>query len=605
MIGWKFLLSLLPEPHPVGHFNHEPTFRPWVPERTNQIDREHYWQVTEAVFQLCLERVATDASLWPGLVGHLDRLPTDYQAQAYDLLEAQRSFMTAQEQFAAWEAIDTLARRHREHSDAKWALSVDALSRLDDVARNLQPARASLRNRWLFDSSMPDLGIRKSSKVGDYDSELTRRRSVAIHEIWQEGGLELLLEMAQVVESPWSLGQASGRLQDLDAEAVGGLIDDDSKPISDFAVAAVRAKTLGVFEQLRPLVNAFGGRAEVQARLLLLADDLPEAWAAAEALGPDVDQRYWAGFYPFGRGADFPLVNETARRLIDHQRWATALDLLSHFVKRQSLDEALIIEAFTSMLRSGDAELHVLSEYEITNLMTYLRQSEKVDDATLVRLEWQLLPVLDLQSDTSALQRTLSDSPEFFVEVLSLLYRPKKSVEEEEVGRSDFDKNVASNAWRLLHDWQRVPGTVGQTSEIDLNALTTWTKKVRELAGAADRLDVAESQLGQVLAFSPSDEDGTWPGLPVRTFLEAEGSPRILSGFQMGAYNKRGVTTRGVTEGGAQEYELARQYLAWADKVKVEWPKTARALRDLAEGYRAEGLRNDEAAQRVQEGFGY
>ncbi|MFW8744702.1 hypothetical protein [Mesorhizobium japonicum] len=604
MIGWNLLLSLLPERHAVGHLNATPTFRQWAPPRTNRIDEEHYWKVTRAVYELCLERVGTDLSLWPGLIEHLDDLPARYREEAFALLATDRDRFTEEEQFAAWEALDALARRHREYADAKWALPVEARSQLESVVASLRPDRASLSERWLFDDSMPDLGIKKASDRDNYEEELARLRGDAVRAIWDEGGLDLLIDVAQRVKTPWALGYTSGVALDLPLETVADLLDADSKWSSEFATAALRASTKGALTKLGPLVQRFVGRPDVQARLLLMAEDLPESWAIAESTGAEVDAKYWAGFYPFGRGADFPLVNETARKLADHRRWATALDLMSHFIKNGNLDEALIIEAFTSMLHEGDPEIQVLSEYEITNLMNFLRESNRVDSGTLARLEWQLLPALDSQPGSSTLQRTLSESPEFFVEVISLLYRPKSERGEKgERTATDAEKNVAGNAWRLLHEWKRLPGTVDETHAIDFDALVAWATKARELLKEADRLEVGESQIGQVLAHAPADEDGTWPGRAVRDFLEAHGSKKVLSGFSMGTYNKRGVTSRGVTEGGAQEYALADEYTKWADATKVRWPKTSRVLRDLADGYRSEGQRNDEQAQRVQEGF--
>ncbi|MGC0370715.1 hypothetical protein [Microbacterium sp. SLBN-111] len=605
MIGWHFLLSLLPERHAVGHFNATPAFRQWAPPRTNRIDEEHYWKVTRAVYELCLERVGAEPSLWPGLIEHLDNLPDSYREEAYARLVTDRDRLTEEEQFLAWEALDALARRHREYADARWALPVESRIELESVAGSLRPERASLSERWLFDDSMPDLGIKKASDSDNYEQELARLRGDAVVAIWEEGGLDLLIDVAHRVSTPWSLGYASGVALDLPLEVIAELLDADSETSSEFATAALRATAKGDLGRLGPLVERFGGRPDVQARLLLMAEDLPGAWAIAESTGADVDAKYWAGFYPFGRGANFSLVNETARKLVDHRRWATALDLMSHFITNGNLDEDLIIEAFTSMLHEGDPELRVLSEYEITNLMSYLRESNRVDGGTLARLEWQLLPALDSQPDSSTLQRTLSESPEFFVEVISLLYRRRSERgENSERTTTEVERNLASNAWRLLHEWGRVPGTVDETHTIDFDALVAWAAKARELLKEADRLEVGESQIGQVLAFAPADEDGTWPARAVRDFLEAHGSKKVLSGFSMGTYNKRGVTSRGVTEGGAQEYALADRYTKWADATKIRWPKTSRVLRDLADEYRSEGRRNDEQAQRAQEGFG-
>ncbi len=273
-----------------------------------------------------------------------------------------------------------------------------------------------------------------------------------------------------------------------------------------------------------------------------MVDDLPKAWAAAESAGTEVDAKYWSGFYPFGRGADFPLVNETARKLVEHRRWATALDLMSHFVKNGNLEAELVIEAFTSMLREGDPEMRVLSQYEITNLVTFLRESDRVEDGTLARLEWQLLPALDSHPDTSTLQRTLSESPEFFVEVISLIYRPRTATEERTA--TEGEKNMAGNAWRLLHEWKRVPGTVDATHQVDFDALVAWSTRARELLKKADRLDVGESQFGQVLAYSPADEDGTWPG---ESRPRLPRSPRIQEGAQRTQHGRVQQAGRDIT----------------------------------------------------------
>jgi hypothetical protein len=45
------------------------------------------------------------------------------------------------------------------------------------------------------------------------------------------------------------------------------------------------------------------------------------------------------------------------------------------------------------------------------------------------------------------------------------------------------------------------------------------------------------------------------------------------------------VTVRGPYDGGRQETELAATYQSWADVVTTRSPRTARLLREIAEGY--------------------
>ena len=64
----------------------------------------------------------------------------------------------------------------------------------------------------------------------------------------------------------------------------------------------------------------------------------------------------------------------------------------------------------------------------------------------------------------------------------------------------------------------------------------------------------------------------------------------------MGVHNQRGVTTRGMNDGGEQERELVKKYRAYAEKCKVSWPRTAIALRRIAEHYEAQAKWQDERA---------
>jgi hypothetical protein len=65
--------------------------------------------------------------------------------------------------------------------------------------------------------------------------------------------------------------------------------------------------------------------------------------------------------------------------------------------------------------------------------------------------------------------------------------------------------------------------------------------------------------IGQVLAWSPVDAEGYWPTEPVRDLLEQLQSEDFETGLRISLGNKRGVTSRGLFEGGTQrarpEYE--------------------------------------------------
>jgi hypothetical protein len=67
--------------------------------------------------------------------------------------------------------------------------------------------------------------------------------------------------------------------------------------------------------------------------------------------------------------------------------------------------------------------------------------------------------------------------------------------------------------------------------------LLEWVKKARALANDRGLLEVCDARIGEVLAYSPEESDGSWPCIPVRDALEEIGTDEVFSGFGAGIYN--------------------------------------------------------------------
>jgi hypothetical protein len=109
--------------------------------------------------------------------------------------------------------------------------------------------------------------------------------------------------------------------------------------------------------------------------------------------------------------------------------------------------------------------------------------------------------------------------------------------------------------------------------------------------------------LGEVLVRTPPDADGVWPAEVVRDFLEERQSDEIESGLYLAIVNSRGVTRRGLEEGGEQERDLKVKYEADAAKIADVAPRAAAVLRDVARSYDRDARRNDLSAERIRKGL--
>lgn len=599
--SWELILALLPDAHSTAIDGGGPEFHDWKELHKNtKVSMANYFEAVAYVVHLAIELARQDTSRLAALVDKMDDLTPELRAQVIALFEETKALdLTPETSEAIWKALTSLIRRHRQFKDAQWSLDDGVLHELDALAEQFTPADQTERVEWLFDHT-PDLGyVDLRDDYDKYQAEVLKKQIEAVESVFRHAGLLGLTELAKKVVMPWAAGYAAASIPEitLDLDELAQLLRADERYLTEFARAALRKSLEGDVDALLTLASK-QDQPLVKARILRIVDDLPQAWQAAVEAGHEVEELYWSEFEIFGRG-DFTLVNETAAKLAQYGRVAVALDLMAVYSHngKTALNSKLIASLLDQLTQTKDPELHGLSQYDIAALLEYLRAAGELSTEELGLLEWRLLPALDDGANILALQTLLASSPEFFVQIISHLYRRKDGKDEEK--SSDA---VVHNAWKLLHRWKVIPGSDPESGEINEQALIQWVESARKLLADADRLDVGEAHIGQVFAHAKSREDA-WPPLAVRNFLDSSSTDSIDRNFIVGISNKRGVTSRGMTEGGDQERTIAATYENFANQIADEWPNTARLLRRVADGYRREAKENDEEAQRIQEGF--
>lgn len=563
-----------------------------------------YWQFVSAVADRLLDRASGNPTDWVKLVERIPDFPPRQRAKALELLKevpnAQQLSNEVKDQ--VWGELDKLVRQHRKFETAEWSLPSEELDAIQEVVEALAPADPVDANAWLFDEHIPDVGV-LGADFSERQEDLDKAREDGVREVFKSKGLEGVLELVSRVEYPWFIGTASagGLSPSIDYEVLD-LLDAEDRKLVSFASGHVALRIRREdWSWIEESLSRLEGRPIAQARLLQGSDGFERVWDRTSELGPEVDEAYWHEFLSVGRGPDFALVDRAAEQLLKFDRPLTALDLMALYArkedKRVSVD--LVAEALERLvgLPEDHDEQARLSRYEIETLLAYLRDSDMSEDRVAV-LEWQLLPALGFDPQTPTLERKLARDPEFFVEVLSLLYKPRNSDETREVS-----ERVADSAWRLLNDWRIVPGSDARMGEIEETRLNEWVDRARSLLEEADRSQIGDIYIGHVFSHSREDEDGTWPSRPVRNAIERLASPEVEDGFATQIYNNRGVTSRGLLEGGAQERDLVDHFRQNAELIRDEWPRTAAVLMSVAAGYELDAQRNDAESERWQQGL--
>ena len=295
-----------------------------------------------------------------------------------------------------------------------------------------------------------------------------------------------------------------------------------------------------------------------------------------------------------------------ANKLIEAGRARPALHFVGHHLPKK-LPSELLVRILEQAIRQpwdkneDDHNEPTMFQHYVAEILKALDEAGVSDDEML-HLEWTYLPALEYSPrPAKVLIKALAERPSFFIEVLSALFKPSEEsgLVEPPSDNPEHAQAIASRAFDLLRLWDRVPGTMPD-GHIDGAALENWVKEARKLAAAVGRADIADQKIGEALSASPVDADGIWPASPVRDVIEITRSKHLETGFQIGLHNRRGVTTRLPSDGGAQERDLVARYRNFAKATALEWPRTSASLERIARSYEEDARSHDEDAERSE-----
>jgi hypothetical protein len=293
-------------------------------------------------------------------------------------------------------------------------------------------------------------------------------------------------------------------------------------------------------------------------------------------------------------------MGEAVSSLLQNGRPMVAIDALSAAIHSGKKPDWRIVAdaldvASTSPGDPTDGGYNAVSVYELLEVMKYLQATTIADRDRLVLLEWRLLPLARHgQFEPKLLHLELSRNPSFFAEVLSAIYRGKNEPKDAPVDQAK--RNLAEAGHGLLESWTGIPGA-NSDGTVDAEVLNSWIVEARKICAANGRIEVCDIKIGEQLSYALADADGLWPCQSVRDIFETVTSDEILRGFNTGIFNQRGITSRGMNDGGEQERKLVENYRSHAEKCKITWPRTALALRRIAEDYEAQAKWQDEHAE--------
>jgi hypothetical protein len=599
---WDLLMILIQTGYSVSNNIFVPRWRDWAFDWKRGVELAEREKALDSMINEAFMLAGANPERWETLAGKLqDLLPKRFDEAIDKLRSVVQGQLLEEDKLKIKKALRSLVHRHRMLNDAHWALPPRVVNKIEEIYGSITETRWQDVYAWLFSFSVDLLDVYSTDWKANED--LTNKHQLeAAREIVKHDGLDII-DFALYVENPYALGKSIA-LAEIDEGQFNSLlelsINDIRQGVTIFAHGLIAVPTMHrgeswARETLLGVVGS-GWLAEAKARFLLGLPLVQSTWDLAKECGKGVESSYWKSTMVWHMPAKSDVVR-AADALLAAERPLAALDVVSSYMSQGKKDiEVELLYRISADICSAkvpdvDKNKIGLLGYHLNPILNILEDSNQFSVEQIAKIEWALFPLIKHdRTRPFVLHRYMSESPKFFVELISILYlppgqAPPESPDENEVAR-------ARAGYDVLYTWKALPG-LKSNGEVDQEKLTNWTTEARSLSEKEGRLKAADIHISEILVHSPKDADGLWPAVPIRNLIEIISNEDFDDDLVVAILNSRGVIMKSHLEGGAQEKDLSRHFQQMADALASKWPRTAAILYRAARSYGSEGYRGD------------
>ena len=607
--GWTLLKELLPSGHTtVSHNTEMPRWRDWAYGWSREVIQPDIETYAVAVAELAIQEANTNPSRWAAIIDGILRVNDAITEVTLAKLGAIAAKFNSNPDsaFALWNALLALIARHERFAGSEWCFDRTILSRLSHVRDALAPKDPVLKYRWLFQLQAE---LHEPRIEDDYEAHykaLRQARSSALREVIAAAGVPGVLRLISLDGDAIAVGciLAEDDLLSSDALALPTLLtsDDDARKqlASAFLSCAFAGHGWGSIEAMSVEKWPLSAKTGVALALPFSRD----VWTWVATLGADVEHDYWEKTRQYPRDASLDDLRFAISSLISRGRPLAAIRLLqSPLTTKLDVPSELIGEVLESSLsKSTDADSDDVSDlgYSVQQLIKTLQKDPAFDRTRLASIEWGYLPLLDRSYSKvgpDTLIDAVANNPSLFAEMIAVSFR---SSNEQSIAAemTQQDEIKARRAYEFIKNLKRLPGILDEGT-LNAAAFTSWIKDLRQRVDESGHREICESMLGEVVARALKGRlDDPWIVDEVAPFLEHTGSEEFFEGMGTGFFNSRGITSRGMLDGGVQERDLATRFRERAKAVRPVSGKLAAVFDGMSERYDAAAKREDEDAAR-------
>lgn len=603
-VGWRLLLALAPNHHETASPNAKPRWRDDDAGAGDGVTHGEYRQFVLAMANLLLEQARGNAERIAELVPMIDRLDTEFRDTVIDLVNASTGFgdedkegiRSAVRKFLSWEnSFNPKGEKHDRFAADALGPAFDLLA-ADDLV---------IRHAWVFANGWIELPDGREDDYEETDRARAELRSTAVQEVFDAAGWPGIDQLADRCGNPglvgWELASDS-----FDREELIGWLCERYLSLAEFLFDSLASGVLHAVPEAEG--NAFllllmselertGAPSAAIAGLMSNARQGMPTWSLIEDQRPEVREHFWKLVRPSYVRASSDDLTFCIEKLLAAGRPRVAFEALGD--RGADVDSGLLVQLLECLGTEQEPDAPLPHSWNISRLFSILAKAGQLSQSELASLEFSYYEILHREEyGTPNLLAEIWRSPEFFMELMCLAFKPRHS-DPEPVPENM--QGAAQTAGSLIHNGRGIPGS-NADGVIDPEVFSGWIRSVRKLAQKQDRAAVTDLTIGAWLSDWPCEENpDSWPTSIIADLLDQGDCEDIRRGFSTGVHNSRGVTSRMPYDGGDQEREIANKFRTFAAGWGDQKPNLAAMIEDIAKSFEHDARRHDDDARWTQE----
>lgn len=610
-LAWKLIIELLPK----GHSTSSPTRKPlWRFNDDNDnelITHTHLQNNYSEFFNRAIDLIDNDIEKANLLVGYYAYMFPMVSAKFIVVLNNMVELISNDEpkKLSFWKNLNNYVSRNLKYHDSNWALNREQMYPLIELLNKTSTEDNFSIAKHLFDDHYPQIQS-EEKEYEKIETELKKKRDEIVIALMQDQNKDILVELIAKVKVPYLIAY-SYPINSNYGETVDLIIKCNSA--SDNCQEFTKHLSFRLFSLLgnrwinsvTDIIQTSHWSAKQIVNLFELLKDSKELFDLIDTLGQEVKNEFWLRRKVFIEYQDHDLLLEIIKNLLTVGRVLDILhlDIICKFPKETIF--SILNASLHAIVNGKEPTSFAVNDptYTIPKVFKKLFDRTDIDKMELAEMEYIFCPILleGYEKSSPSIHFMLSQSPEYFIKILSYLYKPE-NVPPTESEENDDNKINARNSWYILYNWKNPPGI--EKGKIFPEKFNKWINDARRLAKTVNRSTMADQEIGKVLSFFLVDpDDGAWPHKLVRELIESLESEELEKGIYIQVINNRGFTSRGLLEGGKQERIIATKWKQEADKIGSHWPRTKKLCLKISKSYERDAEREDQESEKMRLDF--